>query len=194
MQRLGAHRESLRRLITAWVLHCPSSSDNSLQHRLAIAAANQLPEILPLAISIAKRQGNFQDLGIANRLRALLLVGQMGGEELVDSIEPLLNDKTVCLSREIVARRTPAAPDIDVEMRDVALNVLLRMTRQSATEYGYPHAAPPNAQDINGVMMMFPRTAAERESAIAKWRQWRTTAAAKKQAGEKSGTDTAGKQ
>jgi hypothetical protein len=156
------------------VLHCPNNGETSLQHRLIIAGPLQIKEAVPWAIELANGKADFAAAGATARLRALLLVGQLGDHEFVEGVEPLLADRTICYSRQAVRNRTPNIPEVDVELRDIALNVLLHLTQQSPTDYGYPQTPRPNVQDISSISMMFPRSAGARDSAIAKWRRWKS--------------------
>ena len=171
--RTGVNRDSLRRLISAWVMHCPNKSESSLQQRLNVARVNQLGETLPLAFAIAARGDDFRNLSIMTRMMAVLHIGQLGGPEHVNQLEPLLEDRTVCIPGEtIAARRDGPGGGVDVQLRDVALMALLHMTGQAPDEYGYPHGQRPAGQDWN-VGLMYPRSAEQRELAIAKWRNWK---------------------
>jgi hypothetical protein len=103
----------------------------------------------------------------------LLLIGQLGDADFVDDLEPLLEDRTVLISRQAAGNRPPNLVDLDLELRDVALNMLLLLTKQSPAGYGYPQLTRANVQDVASISMMVPRSAAEREAAIAKWRRWK---------------------
>jgi hypothetical protein len=168
----GAQRESIRRLVSAWILHCPNNSESSLLQRLRVAATQQFAEAVPMAVDVATREGTYRNTPVGPRVVALLYVGQFGNRENVERLEPLLEDASLCVPAVLIARRTGPGPGVDVQIRDVALIVLLQLTDQRAGDYGYPHAQRPTTQDMD-VTLMYPRSAEERRVAIGKWRRWK---------------------
>jgi hypothetical protein len=65
----------------------------------------------------------------------IITVGRFGNEEHVRLLTPLLENKTVC--RRWFNRSLKKEGTINVEVRDAALVVLLRMTGKDPAEYGF---------------------------------------------------------
>jgi hypothetical protein len=172
-------------LVAAWIVSCPNNSESSLQQRLALAGANDLAEAVPLALSVATGEKAPRRASPSTRLTALLLIGQLGKREHVDRLEPLLDDAAVCIPAGFVGGRVGGDGNVDVQIRDVALVVLLQLTNQKPADYGYPNAQVRAEQAMNPALL-FPRTAAQRTTAIAKWRAWRVAQRAEKNGKDKS--------
>jgi hypothetical protein len=62
-------------------------------------------------------------------------------------------------------------PPTDVQVRDIALLAVVRLTGQSPADYGFPIADPqqPRAFDVDAI---FRNNDPQRASAITKWRAW----------------------
>lgn len=189
----GTHRDALRRLVAAWIVHCPNNSEMSLRSRVGFIGQYDLAEALPLAISVATAEPDYRQASPITRMAALLVIGQVGKREHVDRLERLLDDQTVCFSAAIVNQSTGAAGSVDVQIRDVALVVLLRLTEQNASLYGYRGVQARFEQSLNPLQLA-PPTVAQRDVAIAKWRKWREAqrdAKAEQDKGLKEKTDPA---
>jgi hypothetical protein len=166
----GTHRAAVRRLVSAWIVHCPNKSSASLSRRLNLAGIFQLQDALPLALGVAISPGPSR-----SRAEALLVVARLGTREHVEQLEPLLEDATVCYAAALVGRLPGATPGMDVQIRDVALVALLQLTGQRPADYGYAAGigrGRPVEIDVNPAMLA-PRSAERRGEAIAKWRKWR---------------------
>ncbi len=61
---------------------------------------------------------------------------------------------------------------VELQIRDVALSVLVRLTAQNLREYG-PNANQPNANASFGVPTLIFPNAAQRETTLKKWAEWR---------------------
>jgi hypothetical protein len=99
---------------------------------------------------------------------AILLIGQFGGPEHVEHVEPLLNDSTICMPSVSQAPGLAA----NVQIRDVALVVLATLTDQQPADYGYIHARM-QAQKMYQLQTLHVASDELREQAALKWRQWR---------------------
>jgi hypothetical protein len=174
----------IRKLVAAWINQCTNQNESSVQQRLGVAGTYQLSEAVPLAVSVALGRDDYRGLSPATRLAALILIAQLGTREQVDRLEPLLEDATVCFPAGMVRQRVGAPTGEEVQIRDVALVMLLQMTDQRPDEYGYPHAQR-NGRELNPVLM-YPSSAAERPRALAKWRRWKTSQPAPASAGNDS--------
>ena len=164
----GGEKDAVRRLVVGWLLHCPNRSESSIQRRLNIVSGLNLKEALPLAVRIVRRDKEYADASASLRSEALLLIGQFGGREHVGVVEPLLEDESLCMPRQFVQPGQAAT----LQVRDVALLVLLHLTGQKPAEYGYQQAGPPRQQPFPLQFMIAP-TDDVRASAAAKWKEWR---------------------
>jgi hypothetical protein len=128
-----------------------------------------LEECLPLALAIAGGDPQYVRATPLTRANAALFVGQLGSRKYLDQLEPLLEDSTVCMGR---MGQVDGQNGATVQVRDVALVVMLHLTEQSPADYGYVAARlqPPRVFDIQS---LYRQTDKEREIAIKKWRSWR---------------------
>lgn len=162
----GPHRDALRKLVIGWVLHCPSESEAVLARRLNMASINRFEECVPWAIGIATGDGAYARLQPTTRAMAILLIGQLGKPEHVDSLEPLLDDPAVC------AVFGPGQPAASVQICDVAMIVMTHLTGQQPADYGYVHARL-QPQQMFQLQTLSIENDERRAQAIAKWRAWR---------------------
>jgi hypothetical protein len=163
--------DALRRLITSWILHCPNQSERILLRRLTLASAIDLKESLPLALDVASRDPKYATVPPVTRAIAVLLVGQLGSREHVDQLEPLLEDASVCMP---VQAQVPGQAAPNVQVRDVALVVMIQLTGQRPMDYGYLQARL-QPQRTFQLQTLFRENDAQRAEAVAKWRAWRVS-------------------
>lgn len=159
-----------RRLVAAWIVHCPNRSEMVLEQRLQVMIQQQLEDALPLALEIVERNPKYLTIGPALQMTALLAVGKLGSDEHLDAIEPLLEDRGE-LNVGQLNSALPGAP-ASIQVRDVALAVLLHLTEQEPLTYGFMHA------QANPLMVFELRTLTlendeRRAAAIERWRDWR---------------------
>jgi hypothetical protein len=161
----------LLQLVVGWVLNCPNKSDNALRCRLNLIAAAALDEALPLPLSIIARAPGSSRAAPLMTAQAALVIGQLGNRTHIDQLEPLLDDASVCLQGQVLR---PGQPQSPVQVRDVALVVLLHLTEQSPAEYGYVTARlqQPRTFDLQS---LYRNNDQQRTAAIAKWRAWRAS-------------------
>jgi hypothetical protein len=100
------------------------------------------------------------------------VVGQFGQPAHSVKIEPLLNDSRVCMPIQI-AQPNQAMPNVQV--RDVAMCVMLQLTGQKPVEYGYLHARLP-AQHVFDLRTLHAANDQVRAAAAARWKAWRESA------------------
>ena len=124
----------VRKLVISWLLQCPNKSDDVLRQRLNVISATGLTDALPLALEIVSNDPKYLHVQPLTKALALLVIGQHGGREHIERLEPLLEDSSVCLPLQI---QVPGQPAVAVQVRDVALAVLLTLTDQSPADYGY---------------------------------------------------------
>jgi hypothetical protein len=177
--RSDNHEDANRRLAVAWLLNCPAKSEEILRHRLSIISSFGLEEALPLAVAIISGEGPYKHTQALTRGWAALLVGQIGGRENIDKLEPLLKDAASCTQFQ---QMLPGQPNGTVQVRDAALVALLQITGQRPQEYGYASARMqlPRAYQLGTLAR---ENDQQRLEAILKWHEWR---AADKNAAETS--------
>ncbi len=170
----GNAKVAVRRLVAGWILHCSNKNEVILARRLGLAAIIDLKEALPLALAVAGGDPQYARVQPLTRATAVSLIGQHGGEEHIEHVEPLLEDASICLPGQ---PRMAGGPAPNVQVRDVALVMLLQLTGQRPTDYGYVHARF-QGQRLFQLQTLHLENDERRSEAIAKWRAWR---AAKKQ-------------
>jgi hypothetical protein len=161
---------AVRRLAVAWALKCPNKSEGSLNARLMAIGVLGLEDALALPLAIVAGGPEYVQLSPAIKAQATITVGQLGNRSHVAQVEPLLNDATIYMTAS--QENLPGAPVGTVQVRDVAMVVLLRLTDQSPADYGY--VAAQQFQPRNFSIQPFGVDGDKRRAqAIAKWRQWR---------------------
>jgi hypothetical protein len=165
--RARAPQDAVRRLAVAWLLNCPTKNENILQQRLNFISTAGIEEALPLPLSVISSDGPYKRTQPFTRALAALAIGQFGGAEHVDRLEPLLTDSSVCNGLQPQLPGQPA-----VQVRDVALVVMLQLTGQRPADYGYVNA-PTQGLNLNQLQSLYRDNNQQRLEAILKWRQWR---------------------
>ena len=161
-------QEAVRKLVVAWLLNCPNKNEDILRRRLTMIAATGLEQALPLALAIAGGDPQYLRVQPLVKAEAALIVGQLGKREHIERLEPMLEDTTVCLQSPTPV---PGQPAHTVQVRDVALVVMLQLTQQNAADYGYLNARLQPTRTFQ-MQTLFRDSDQERAAAIAKWRQW----------------------
>jgi hypothetical protein len=131
--------------------------------------AINLKDALPLALAIATGKKDYKNVRPSTRAAAILVVGQFGSREHAEELEPLLEDASVCLPLQAPQ---PGQPVVNVQVRDVALCVMLYLTGQKPSDYGYLHARPQPHQ-VFQIPTLHVANDQIRADAVAKWREWR---------------------
>lgn len=160
---------AIRKLVVDWLLHCPNKSQELLRRRLTYISAMNLEQGLALALDIVSGDPQYLQVQPLAKADAALIIGQLGKREHIDRLEPLLEDASVCLQ---AASPIPAQPLQTVQVRDVALVVMLHLTDQAPSDYGYFKAALQPTRTFN-LQTLFRENDQQRADAIAKWREWR---------------------
>jgi hypothetical protein len=159
-------QDAVRRLAVAWLLHCPAKNEGILQQRLSIISRHGVEDALPLPRAVIKGEDPYKRTQPSTRALAALVIGQFGGAEDVDRLQPLLADSANCNGLQQV----PGQPGVQV--RDVALVVMLQLTGQQPADYGYVNARL-QPQKLFQLPTLGRENDQQRTEAIAKWRQWR---------------------
>jgi hypothetical protein len=166
--QIGNYRTAMRRLVVAFILHCPNQNEALVSRRISLATTNDLKEALPLALAVVRGDEKYASVQPMTKAAAILLIGQFGGPENVEHIEPLLEDST--------ALRDSQAPGQagNIQIRDVALVVLVTLTDQLPADYGYVNARM-QAQKMHQLQTLHVPSDELRAQAAAKWRAWRAS-------------------
>jgi hypothetical protein len=167
--RSDNREDATRRLAIAWLLNCPSKSDEILRHRLSVISTANLPEGLPLALGVVSGDEPYKRTSALTRAMAALLIGQIGGPEYIEKLEPLLADTANCTQFQ---QQAPGQPNATIQVRDVVLVALLQLTGQQPSDYGYATARKqtPKAYPLGTLSRQNDQ---QRVDSIAKWHQWR---------------------
>jgi hypothetical protein len=164
------NEDALRRLVVYWILNCTNRSELILSRRLALISNLKIEEGLELSLAVAAKSSQFPNISAITRANAVLIAGQLGRPETVDRLESLLDDSSVCITAAIQPGGQPVGA---VQMRDVALVVMLQLTNQQPADYGYVNARFVQPQEIYQLTTLSRDNDPQRAEAIAKWRAWR---------------------
>lgn len=162
--------EAIRRLVCAWIVHCPNRSEPALEQRLSLMLQQQIAEGLPLALELVARDPQNLALSPSVEVLSILAVAKFGNEQNVAALEPLLEDRSIYLS----GQQANGLPNdaASVQVRDVALAALLHLTDQEPLTYGFLHARP-HPQAVFDVTSLTMDNDEQRSAAAARWRAWR---------------------
>jgi hypothetical protein len=164
--RSDNRQDAVHRLAVAWLLHCPAKNENILQQRLSIISQIGVEDALPLPRAVIKGDDPYKRTQPSTRALATLVIGQFGGAEDMDRLEPLLENSANCNGLQ----QLPGQPSVQV--RDVALVVMLQLTGQRPADYGYVNARLQSPK-LFQLATLGRENDQQRAEAIAKWRQWR---------------------
>ena len=155
----------LRKLLGDWVAKSALMRSASVQTKnLRLAMAYNLQEGLKPALQIVHQT----TATLETRVYAALAIGQLGSRENLPDLEPLLKDKS------IYRRSVPInniRKQIDVQMRDVALAVMLHLTEQELSDYGFGSAKTSDGKLFDPSSLLFLNDE-DRSVALAKWKKW----------------------
>jgi len=138
---------------------------------LNIISSTGLADALPLALQVCTGDPKYLHVQPFTKALAVAVVGQLGTRAHADRLEPLLADSTVCLPAQVQA---PGQPPAVVQVRDVALVVMLSLTEQALADYGYANAKMATPRTFH-LPSLYRENDKQRDEAIAKWRAWRAT-------------------
>jgi len=163
-------QKAVRRLAIAWILNCPNKSESSINSRLMAMGMLGIEDALPLPLAIIAGGPDYAQLPPAIKALATVTIGQLGNRSHVAQLEPLLNDATIYMTAS--QENVPGSPAGTVQVRDVALVVLLRLTDQTPADYGYIAAQQFSPRSFS-IQPMGADGDKRRAQAISKWREWR---------------------
>jgi hypothetical protein len=151
----------VRALLDAWVGRPFERDDLDGYHNLLLAMQYDLKGGLGPALALVNPPPSGAP-GLDQY--AILTIGKLGSREHVTVLEPLLEDR-----RSVPDR---GGRESEVQIRDVALAVMIHLTGQKLADYGFSHAKLNTPYLFNPNTLGFSDPAA-RDEAIKKWRAWR---------------------
>lgn len=157
----GDYSAAMRSVLSAWVGRRLDS--NSAYQNFMIAMRYNLPSVLEPAVAAVQEGGRHSHV----RLYGLLVVGRFGNKEHWPVLEKLLDDKSVCLSTRINNQPQP----VQIQVRDVALAVLVKMSGQKLADYGFTKAEDEATSYLKPYSLSLADEKA-REAGIEKWKKW----------------------
>ncbi len=150
----------LRSLLEEWVTSADSSGSS---YGMMLALKYDLQET---ALQRATRFIEQEAKSRSGLHYAIITIGRFGGEEHIRLLMPLLKNKTVCHSWSNPQLKKNGT--IDVQVRDAALVVLLRLTGKDPGKYGF-NLLRENPETLYFVYTFGFIEDKEREAAHAKW-------------------------
>jgi hypothetical protein len=162
--RSGVRSPTLKKLLGMWIVK--DNGGSATFQNLMLAAAFELK---PEGLMVAYKALAKETLPSAVRQYAILSVGRFGNKEHLPMIEKFLADSTNC---NVLQANNPPR-QIEIQVRDVALAVLVHLTGQKLPEYGFAQVQP-NPQTLFQVGTLAFNDPARRDAALKKWGQWRT--------------------
>jgi hypothetical protein len=155
----GPRKEPLRRILGAWVAR--STTANSAYAGLSMALRHDLPEGLEPALSILRFGGGQPQIVHF----ALLVVGKFGDKRHIADIEPVLANEVLLFSHNVDGKQ------MKVEVRDIALAVLVHLSGQSLHDYGM-HGVQSNPQYLFNYSTLGFAEDTQRAEALKKWKAY----------------------
>jgi hypothetical protein len=161
--RSGAWSGMLKKLLGLWIVK--DSTPVSTVQNLNFGAYYELKaESLNLASKVLASDGGPPQ----TRQFALLAIGRFGGKEHLPLVEKFLPDATACGTIQV---NNPPR-QVELQLRDVALAVLVHLTGQRARDYSATTVQPSPQPFFQVASLLFPEKA-QRESALKRWSEWR---------------------
>jgi hypothetical protein len=174
----------LKKLVGGWVRRDFASDPTAGFQSMMLALQLNVRDAIEPAMTMLK-----DNVGNPNmRQYALLVAGKYGEPADVARLEPLLNDVSVCAQQQIPVPASAAKENppnakgpkyevIETQIRDVALAVMLHLSGQKLSDFGFDRvqANPSNLFNTPSLGFADPQ---QRDAALAKWRQWRASSTA----------------
>lgn len=157
-----------RKIVLAWM---ERQAEDEITAQILFDTINnlQLKEGLPLALK-AVRSKKLKGSGVAH---ALVTIGRLGDKSHLAVLEPFLDDKTQFCGFGI--GRAGGNVQGNTEVRDVALAMLVRLTKQSFKDYGFAISGLGFDHLMNNANYLGFSSNKQREKALAKWKAWKAS-------------------
>ena len=162
--RSGSHARQLMALLESWITH---TEDASQPYYGLMLALNY--DLKDTGLRLGRRYLKQKNVSSMVLQYGAISVGRFGSEADVDALESHLTNKTVChtwsnprLKKELIR----------IQIRDIVLAMLVQITNQNHKQYGF------DLLEENPVYLFHLHTFAfledaQRDAALAKWKQWR---------------------
>ncbi len=154
----GPQSDLLKRILGAWIGR--DASPDTLETNLQVALQMNLKEGLAPALAGLQRAG----LTPQAKMTALIAIDKFGGKDHLPAIAPSLKDTDVCRAMPL----GPNEPIKQLEVRDVALAVSIRLSGEESTKFGMKPIQQNQILLYQPQTMMF-NSPAERDAAFKKW-------------------------
>lgn len=151
----------VRGLLNAWVGRSFDRDSVTGYRNLLLAMQHNLKDALQPALALIEPPSAPSHL----EPFAILAIGKLGGTEHLAALEPLLNDDRAIDAIERGGQKS------DTQIRDVALAVMVHLSGQKLSDYGFAHAKSNAWYLFNANTLGFNDPAARAE-ALKKWRAW----------------------
>ncbi len=161
--RGGVWSSMLRKILGLWVVKDVAPSMTA-QNLIFSVLYGLKAEGLEVAVKVLNDPGSTP----TNRNFALMTVGRYGDEHHASAVEKLLADAMPCGT----AQATKSPRQFELQVRDVALAVLVDLTGQQASDYG-PLVGRNAQQTLFQVALVVFNDPALRDAALKKWAEWR---------------------
>ena len=175
----GENSPGLKKLIGHWVKRNFGNDSTAAFQTMMLALQFNVHEGIEPALAMLKEgSGNSH-----TRPWALLVVGKFGSVSDLVRLEPLLSDSSVCGQQQFPAPTAEAGKNdptkaqgskaevVETQIRDVALAMMIHLTGQKLSDFGFVRAQPNPTFLYNTASLGFAH-ADEREAALAKWLAW----------------------
>lgn len=161
----GTISQPLKKLLGRWVVK-DANLTTTLENLRFADTYGLRPEALDLATRLLTN-----DQSRANvRHFALLMVAKFGNRQHLPLVEKMLEDSNSCGS--LPAGNPASGSQVDLQVRDIALAVLVHLTNQNLRDYGNLFPQPYPAAPIQVGILVFSEQA-QRDAAMKKWTAWR---------------------
>ncbi len=162
----GKRSPMIRKLFGAWLLG-QAENPTLARNGLLLALRYQMKEAgLQLAGTLLEKKVTSSSLA-STQGYAILTIGRFGDHGNVKQLEAMLENDTVCHSWH----NGKFKEAIRVQIRDVALAVLIHLTGQEHKEYGFQLIRKSSTTLFSIYTCGFPEES-KRRTALAKWKQW----------------------
>jgi hypothetical protein len=153
----------LKKMVGRWI--AKDTTPSTANQNLVLAAHLELK---PEALAVAARILASDDKRLNGRQIAILVVGRFGDKSHAAILEKVLDDAAPCPAQP--GESLPGATQLQI--RDVALSVLVQITDQDLRQYGGVSEQPYGAMGFQTTTLIFADDQA-RQAALAKWTAWR---------------------
>lgn len=163
----GGRSTPFKKILLAWMQR--QAEDESMsQYIFGVINNLELKEGLHLAVKAVRDK----KLKGASAAHALVTIGRFGNKENLPLFESFLDDKTQFCGFGI-GRAKGGNVQGNTEVRDVALAMLVRQTKQSFKDYGFAISGLGYDHLMNNANYLGFTNDKERDKALTKWKEWK---------------------